>query len=232
MDKEFYPVSDGGSVRSVTQLSEVPLYDGSWTIMARTNSFAKDLARQLDQMGYFYSIKGKPSIPLDQAKAICVWRELRNGEAVEVPRIKEFYSIVPKRGEHAVVKRGAGTLLDAVDPLSSLTLDELIKSYGMLASVDQNEYNVVRVGKDMEQYIRSIERRGEDIIEPPRIKVSTFHAMKGGEDDNCVVYTGSTYMCVEENDPDDEHRAFYVGVTRARESLFILESNKKFRYII
>ena len=101
-----------------------------------------------------------------------------------------------------------------------------------MAPKERDEYSIVRVGSDMEQYIRSIERRGQDITNPPRIKVSTFHAMKGGEDDNCVVYTGSTYRCVEENDPDDEHRAFYVAITRARKRLYLLESNKKYRYIV
>lgn len=232
MQKDFHPVSEGGKVTTVSNLYQVPLHQGSWTIMARTNKFAKDFAYELEQLGYFYSIKGNPSIPLDTARAVHVWRELRSGEAVEVSRIKEFYSVVPKQGQNAVVKRGAGTLLDNADPQGELTLDELIKDFGMLATTDRDEYEVVRVGSDMEQYIRSIERRGEDITEQPRIKVSTFHAMKGGEDDNCVVYTGSTYMCVEENDPDDEHRAFYVGITRARKNLYLLESAKKYRYII
>lgn len=232
MQKDFYPVSEGGKVTTVSNLYQVPLHEGSWTIMARTNKFAKDFAYELEQLGYFYSIKGNPSIPLDMARAVHVWRELRNGEAVEVSRIKEFYSVVPKQGQNAVVKRGAGTLLDNTDPQGELTLDELIKDFGMLASTNRDEYEVVRIGSDMEQYIRSIERRGENITEPPKIKVSTFHAMKGGEDDNCVVYTGSTYMCVEENDPDDEHRAFYVGITRARKNLYLLESAKKYRYII
>jgi hypothetical protein len=37
-----------------------------------------------------------------------------------------------------------------------------------------------------------LEARGEDILAPARIKVSTFHAMKGGEDDNCAVLLAST----------------------------------------
>ena len=232
MQKDFFPTTEGGKVMTVSNMYQIPLHEGSWTIMARTNSFTKDFANSLEEMGYFYSVKGVPSIPLDTARAVKVWRELRAGDAVEVSRIKAFYSLVPKQGDKAVVKRGAGTLLDNADPQGELTYEELVSDYGMLASTEQDEYEVVRVGSFMEQYIRSIERRGEDITEPPRIKVSTFHAMKGGEDDNCVVYTGSTYNCVEENDPDDEHRAFYVGITRARKNLYILESGKKYRYII
>jgi superfamily I DNA/RNA helicase len=54
--------------------------------------------------------------------------------------------------------------------------------------------------------------------------------MKGGEDDNCVVWTASTKACVQSKFPDDEHRAFYVGVTRARHNLYILQSDNKYRY--
>jgi len=56
--------------------------------------------------------------------------------------------------------------------------------------------------------------------------------MKGGEDDNCVVYLASTKACVESDYPDDEHRAFYVAVTRARHNLYILQSNNNYRYTI
>ena len=56
--------------------------------------------------------------------------------------------------------------------------------------------------------------------------------MKGGEDDNCVVYTASTKACVRTNFQDDEHRAFYVGVTRARNRLYILQTHNNYRYTI
>ena len=232
LQKDFEPREPGGEVQTVMHLTDIPLDQGSWTLMARTNSFAQDLAYELEEMGYFYSLKNKPSVPLDQAKAIHVWRELREGKAVDLARVREFYETVPKQGDFAVVKRGSGKLLDAVPPDGLLTYEELLGEFGLVAPKERDEYSIVRVGNDMEQYIRSIERRGQDITKPPRIKVSTFHAMKGGEDDNCVVYTGSTYRCVEENDPDDEHRAFYVAITRARKRLYLLESNKKYRYIV
>jgi len=56
--------------------------------------------------------------------------------------------------------------------------------------------------------------------------------MKGGEDDNCLVYLGSTKAACESRFQDDEHRAFYVGVTRARNSLYILQTTNNYRYTI
>ncbi len=54
--------------------------------------------------------------------------------------------------------------------------------------------------------------------------------MKGGEDDNCVVFLASTKASVRSKHPDDEHRAFYVGITRARKELHILDTDKTYRY--
>ena len=92
--------------------------------------------------------------------------------------------------------------------------------------------STLRVGNDMSAYIEALERRGEYILEKPRIKVSTMHAMKGGEDENIVVDTSSTKGCVFSPFQDDEHRTFYVGVTRAKSSLTIINSSKKYRYMI
>jgi len=104
--------------------------------------------------------------------------------------------------------------------------------YGLLRGADYAAYKVLKVSGSMQTYIAAIQRRGEDLLSPPRIKLSTFHAMKGGEDDNCVVYTASTKACAESKHQDDEHRAFYVGVTRARHRLYILQSNNNYRYTI
>jgi superfamily I DNA/RNA helicase len=112
-----------------------------------------------------------------------------------------------------------------------MTYEDLTK-FGLIAPLDRDAMDIARLGSDDKLYVQSIERRGESITEDPRIKVSTFHAMKGGEDDNCVVFLASTKACVESRYPDDEHRAFYVGVTRARKELHLLDTDKRYRYEI
>ena len=130
------------------------------------------------------------------------------------------------------MKRGATTLLDAAADDDLLGYDQLVADFGLIAPIDREPMDIVKMGFEDKLYIRALERRGEDITKPPRIKVSTFHAMKGGEDDNCVVYLGSTYARVNTKNQDDEHRAFYVGITRARKTLHIVDTDKKYRYEI
>ena len=74
-------------------------------------------------------------------------------------------------------------------------------------------------------YIRAMLRRGEKITKEPRIKLSTIHAAKGGEATNVVLLTDITnrvYKNYQQN-PDDENRVFYVGVTRTKENLYLIE---------
>ena len=49
LEKEFYPKQEEGRVTRVMSLWALPLDRGSWTIMARTNSFVNDIAEFLEQ---------------------------------------------------------------------------------------------------------------------------------------------------------------------------------------
>ena len=68
-------------------------------------------------------------------------------------------------------------------------------------------------------------RRGEKITQEPRIRISTIHAAKGGEATNVILLTdiSSRVFKSYQQNPDDESRVFYVGLTRAKENLFLIE---------
>ena len=232
LEKEFFPKDEEGMVSVVGSLWHLPLDQGSWTIMARTNSFVKDMAETLGDAGYFYSLKGRASVSQKKLDAMSTWADLTSGKALYLGRIKEFYKTVPKIGENPVVKRGSAKLLDAADPEQPLTWEDLASDYGLLSDKSTHPMDVVRLSEEEQIYIRAIERRGESIYHQPRIKLSTIHAMKGGEDDNVAVYLGSTKNCVEGKHPEDEHRIFYVAVTRAKQNLYLIESDKTYRYEI
>ena len=232
LEKEFFPRQEEGRVTRVMNRWALPLHQGSWTIMARTNSFVNDIAEFLEQEGYFYSRKGQWSVPEKKLEAMSVWEDITTGKGTYVGRVRRLYEMVPKMGEGAVVKRGSIKLLDAAAPDELLTHAKLVKNFGMLAPIDTSPLDVIRLSEQEKIYIRSIERKGESVYKEPRIKISTIHAMKGGEDDNVAVYLGSTKACVEGKHPEDEDRIFYVAVTRAKQNLYLIESDKKYRYEI
>ena len=230
--KIFKPREEEGLVEWINHLDETPLHEGSWTLMARTNGYVHDMAKKIRNMGFKYSIKGRPSISDKLVANLFTWEDLCQDKKVGLQRIKDLYSSVPKQGQNAVVKRGFTQRLDVLAPDAELTMEELQKEYGLLVGAEQSGYEVLRVSRIDQDYIAAMMRRGDDLLSAPRIKLSTFHAMKGGEDDNCLVYLGSTKSACESRFQDDEHRAFYVGVTRARNSLYILQSTNDYRYTI
>ena len=90
-------------------------------------------------------------------------------------------------------------------------------------ALDREEFDVLALGDHLSQYLRRIELMGEDVTKDPRIKIGTIHSMKGGEDDICVLYTGISKFIEETSSIEGEHRVFYVGVTRAKRVLHIVE---------
>jgi superfamily I DNA/RNA helicase len=67
-------------------------------------------------------------------------------------------------------------------------------------------------------------RRGDN-VKNPRIKLSTIHSMKGGENDNILLISDISYAASKEmiTRPSTLHRMFYVGVTRTKENLHIMQ---------
>ena len=81
-------------------------------------------------------------------------------------------------------------------------------------------------------YIRAVLRRGQKITHDPRIKLSTIHGAKGGEADNVMLLTDLSKKTDEAYwlNKDEERRVFYVGMTRAKQSLYVIrsKSNREF----
>jgi len=232
LPKDYHPNDKPGSVSRAMGRRYLDLREGSWTCISRTNKYAREWASQLWYDGYFYSLYGKSSVDPKLAAAIHAWRNLQSGKALFPGQVKQLYETLPKSGDAAAVRRGATKLLEAMDPTARYDYDALCKEFGLLAARDNEALDVLRVGKDVAEYIRSLERRGEDISSTPRIKLSTIHAMKGGEDENVAVDLSSTKACVNSQFPDDEHRTFYVGVTRAKTNLHLVHSDKEYRYVV
>jgi len=232
LEKEFLPREEEGRVEYVYQLDDIPVTEGSWTVMARTNYQVKGLADWFRGAGFKYSIRGYSSISEKLTANILTWDTLCQDKSVGLDQVRQLYLALPKQGPAQALRRGSSKLLDALDPQEELNMDRLQSDLGLLIGADTSAFDALRVGSSERNYIEAIQRRGEGLLTPPRIKLSTFHAMKGGEDDNCIVYAASTKACVESDHPNDEHRCFYVGVTRARHNLYILQTDNKYRYTL
>ena len=71
--------------------------------------------------------------------------------------------------------------------------------------------------------------KNERLNEPARIFLSTIHAIKGGEEDNVILSLELGDKIIKsmkrsKDRADEEHRVWYVGITRARNNLYKLKA--------
>ena len=131
--KDFISLDRQGSVSHHLDTFDIDMRQGSWTLMSRTNSFARDVAADLRDQGLFYEIKGYPSVKLEIAEAIKIWEALQRGDQIGLHEVKQLYQLAPKSGDGAVVKRGMKQLLEVEPVDSTYTYDSLVKNFGLLA---------------------------------------------------------------------------------------------------
>lgn len=109
--------------------------------------------------------------------------------------------------------------------------EQFRKKYGITDfSVPFYETNLFTEGRKW-VYASYIEKYGLQKLEEmckwnPQILVSTIHYVKGGEADNVAIMLDSTNRTYSEiyEDLDSELRVLYVGVTRAKENLYLIDS--------
>ena len=116
------------------------------------------------------------------------------------------------------------TLMYGMTKGSFYGIDALTKGYGL--NTKKTWYECFdNAGSKRITYIRKMRANGESLKSGARIKLSTIHSVKGGEEDNVVILpdlTMNTQKSYERN-RDDENRLFYVGATRTKENLHIIE---------
>jgi superfamily I DNA/RNA helicase len=213
--KEWTPRKDKGIVRWEPTIELVDMEKGDWLVLARTNYLLEDVDEYCRNEGWFFEVKGRPSISEAKVRAVIYWERLRKGETVS---LNECANILK------YVKVDKYKKLDLLDSDLTMQYQDLKSHFPDLP--EGNWYDVFTLLSPSEvSYIRAMLRRGEKITKQPRIRLSTIHAAKGGEATNVVLLTDITtrvYKNYQQN-PDDENRVFYVGVTRTKENLYLIE---------
>lgn len=220
--KRYEPKSDRGQVSRISTIDGIDMADGSWLILSQAGYQLSPVAHDLKSNGYLFNYRGHRSISEKVADAVNGWEALRKGREVSGKTARNIYSFMSAKER---IARGFKKL-PALQDEDMVDLNTLIADHGLSADKDMIWH--VAMDKLPEQdraYIIALLRRGEKFNGEPRITVSTIHGSKGGEADNVVLFTDLSPAAEKaaRNNPDDLHRVFYVGVTRARENLFIVE---------
>jgi hypothetical protein len=202
-------------VRWEPSIDLINMDEGEWLILARTNYLLEDVDEHCRNEGWFFEVKGRPSISEAKVRAVVYWERLLKGETVslnECANILKYIKIdTPKK-------------LETLDSNIILQYEDLKSHFPDLPQGCWYDAFTRLTPHDV-SYIRAMLRRGEKITKKPRIRLSTIHAAKGGESNNVVLLTDITtrvYKNYQQN-PDEENRVFYVGVTRTKENLYLIE---------
>ena len=217
-DKTYRPREAVGKLNRYSDITQVDMSEGEWLVLASANYFLEDAKDLCELQGWYFSHKGRNSIPLDLLLAIQHWQEWSKGGMLNVIQIKNIYSYL---GEN--ITRGYRTGKTMNNDLS-YTREDCTADHGLLT--DKVWYEAfTKIDTNTENYIRNMLANKEKISQTPRITMSTIHGAKGGEADNVLLLPDITKSAVDHNDvdPDELHRLFYVAVTRAKENLHILE---------
>jgi len=219
--KTWSPKSEQGKVKRVTHLRHIDLSEGNWLLLGRTKKIRNEMIEgHLKSLGMWYGRGEHRPISRTVLNAIYAWNRLHDNQTISYGDVQYIYNQIVAKGR---LKRGAKTFSDE-DKDKIYTLDILKKDHGLL--VDGQWYEVMnKISEYDVAYIRRLLDLGEDLQKEPRIKTSTIHQAKGGECDNVVVLTdiGKIVYKSYTKNPDDEHRVFYVAVTRAKENLYIVD---------
>jgi DNA helicase-2/ATP-dependent DNA helicase PcrA len=217
--KVYRPRDAEGSVQRRAEVKEIDMTEGSWLVMAQANYMLTELAGELKSMGHLFERNGARSISTALSTAVNSWERVRNGDLILRASASAIYKFMSGNGH--MIARGKKKIGGKEDDLLSFKM--LVEEHGLLASQEMPWFEALdKIPNNDRIYITALLRRGEKFNAVPRIKLSTIHGTKGGEADNVVLMTDLTRAAMD-SPGDDLHRVFYVGITRTKQNLFIIE---------
>ena len=221
--KDWKPKTVEGSVKMYESFEDVNLSSGEWMVLTRTRHMLDAIEETLKTNGLYFENKFKKSYEKDIQEAAIDWHNLLKGHLLSYKQLENIAKYMGPGHWHK--KKMKGMVKESFYGLDTLIQDYglQIKTYWFHAFDD--------CSNDRKEYIRAMRRNGESLKDNPRIHLSTIHSVKGGEKQNVVLLTDLTHNTNKayEKNPDDENRLFYVGATRAKENLHVIQPKDDYK---
>ena len=217
INKTWKPKINQGGLQRHFDIESVDMSSGDWLVLARTKHMLREVEDVLHRKGLYYETRHKRSHEKDIQETATDWEHLRQGQLLAYRQIEKIYNyMTPEHVEKLKLK--------GMTKGSFYGIDQLTKDFGLKTKKVWYEA-LDDVGSKRINYLRKMRKNGEQLNKRPRIELSTIHAAKGGECQNVVLLTNLTKTTLEtyHKNPDDENRLFYVGATRTKENLHIIE---------
>jgi DNA helicase-2/ATP-dependent DNA helicase PcrA len=199
-------------------LEQLDLKEGTWLLLARTKSALPVFEQLCRKQNIFFYSQTSETMTEENVYPIFLWNKLKAGGEITKTQARQVLRHIAK-GD--IEFEGRKELPDIIS-MRDLVL------FGLRTTGDW--FDVLNISKNVANYIKRCEDNGEDISSEPRVKISTMHNCKGDEADNVCIYTGFSHIVERNQNTDDEHKVWYVGITRAKKRLYLLDTGAKYEY--
>lgn len=209
--KKYLPRDDVGLIQKCGDARLVDFSHGDDTlILVRNHSLREGVEDQLITNGIPYIAEGAwPGALQDyQAKAVGLW--LKAERAFKDENAEPLNS----RNISAIARVAKQMYRSQVDKNIDALLGEGVTWQRALAIKARNQ-----------RYLELVLAQFGSLSVPPTIRICTIHGSKGREADHVVLLNGRTQRTAESLDFESELRTFYVGVTRTKRKLTIVQSD-------
>ncbi len=224
--KEWKPRNAQGVFEMYGDYAFVPFArhkDESWFVLARSDFMLDNIRWWLRSIGEIYRDEKGLSINQNNAQKIMTVIKLQRGEAVPVNSLRRC--IWDSSLDYNV--------LDLVHlPTKGMATAEEAKVMAIMKCDPVAIFAPIIQDDDLIDYYQRALAIHKDLLKAPNIELSTIHKAKGREADNVVIVldqTGNIKDAMALN-PDNEHRNWYVAVTRAKKRVYAIISSSVHGY--
>lgn len=244
--KRWKPRTEKGDINSSVQvvpklidIKEVIRAKGEWLILARDNYILSHARKILRNAGIYYSERRRsygvrtaetwePALPQEAFLAAHAYWTFKKVGFVTTTAFLNMAKYMEMSEE-----------AQEVQDEQLITYDNCPKAILEVINTTSTLKALKGLRPTDAEYIWALNQNNEVdenfILAAPRVKLATIHAVKGSECDNVVLFTDTSPQShdglITPGRRDEELRIIYVGITRARRKLWIIEPQTKNNFI-
>lgn len=213
LPKKFEPREGKSTVRftdGIDPVTDIFPYE-SCAVLVRNSYVGERIKAMLDELGVMYTGKNTPFSAKKPLKAIRLWEAWRNGDQLYGSDMQAIYKYIPTNVPIPRFEELGRKAMAPPCPVPTVPWQNILEM----------EHKQVYVNT---QELQSLEY----LLSDPVIEITTIHQSKGGEWDKVILMTdvsAATFKQFQrgtDEDRDEEHRVWYVGLTRAKKDLQII----------